>query len=210
MTATQNTPSFRPGMRTFVLARHGHSQSNDTGLLNGDPGRAVGLTRRGEQQADLLREQLRRITVDLAVVTRFPRTRQTAERALAGRDVPCLVDPGLDEVDVGRLDGHPIQHYRDWKLTHRLDRRFPAGESLVDAVGRYVRALRRLADRDEQTTLVVAHQLPLRYLLDAACGRVELDNSPRGVPYATPFLLDERALRAAVGRLDALCRRVAA
>jgi broad specificity phosphatase PhoE len=195
--------------RLFLFARHGHSEFNRTARLNGDPHIASGLTPEGERQARLLGDQLASVAVDIAVVSRFPRARRTAELALDGRDVPIVVEPRFDEIDVGRLEGRSIEAYRRWKRAHPVRQPFPAGESLFDAVSRYVRALRAVADRHERLTLVVAHELPIRYLLDAAQGSVRIDDSPRSVPNAVPFLLDERAVQVAIGRLDALWRSAA-
>jgi broad specificity phosphatase PhoE len=195
--------------RVFVFARHGHSESNGSARLNGDPRLPAGLTPEGERQARFLGDQLANVTVDVAVVSRFPRTRRTAELALEGQPVPIVVEPFFDEIDVGRLEGRSIESYRGWKRAHPVRQPFPGGESLLDAVARYLRALRAVADRPERMTLVVAHELPLRYLLDAARGTVHIDDSPRSVPHAVPFLMDERTLRSAIGRLDALWRSAA-
>src|SRR6188472_2115546 len=101
-------------MRLFVFARHSESAANTAHLVNSDPAHRVGLTRRGQQQARLLGEQLAHLQIDEAVCSRFLRTRQTIEVALANRRIPLRVDPDLDEINAGAFDGVPITAYWAW------------------------------------------------------------------------------------------------
>jgi broad specificity phosphatase PhoE len=155
-------------MRLFIFARHAESKANTAHRVNSDPAHRIGLTRHGQQQARLLGEQLAHLQIDQAVCTRFLRTRQTIELALANRHIPLRVDPDLDEVNAGAFDGAPITAYWAWKKQHRSGDSFPGGESLDAATHRYAAAVRRLLDRREQTTLIVCHELALRSLLAAA------------------------------------------
>ena len=123
----------------YVLARHGHSVLNVERRINGDPTQDVPLTEQGRQEARLLGLQLANVPLELCVVTRFPRARATAEEALAGRDVPFEVEPLLDDVDIGRLEGWTIEEYRAWKSEHARSDPFPGGESLDAAALRYAR-----------------------------------------------------------------------
>jgi broad specificity phosphatase PhoE len=116
--------------RLFVLARHGESTLNVARVVNGDPAVDVRLTERGRQEASLLGQQLRNVPLDLCIVTRFGRTRETAEIALETRGVRFEVEPLLDDVDVGDLEGAPIDDYRAWKRSHARGDPFPNGESL--------------------------------------------------------------------------------
>jgi hypothetical protein len=56
--------------------------------------------------------------------------------------------------------------------------------------------------RPERRILLVAHGLPVRYILDADNGR-DPAAAVAQVPYAEPFQLDETELAAAVDRLEA-------
>lgn len=191
-------------MRLFVFARHAESSLNAAQVLSSDPARPVGLSPRGRRQALRLGEQVRNLEIDLAVHTRLRRTRETAELALRGRDVPFASEPGLDEVRLGALDGAPIRAYWAWKETHDRNEPFPMGESLDGAARRYAEALRRLVERPGEVTLVVSHQIAIRYLLEAASGIRALDDSGMTIPNAVPYLFDDRALRSAIDCLDVL------
>ena len=82
-------------MRSLLLARHGESEYSAKQLVNGDPGVSCPLTETGRQQARALAQPLAAEQVDLCAVTDFERVRETAELALAGRDVVLM--PHLDE-----------------------------------------------------------------------------------------------------------------
>ena len=92
-------------MKTAILARHAESEFSVRGAMNGDPGLAGALTEEGVGQATLLGEALRDDPIDLCVTTEFERTKQTADLALEGRDVPRLVVPELNDIRVGDFEG---------------------------------------------------------------------------------------------------------
>jgi broad specificity phosphatase PhoE len=187
-------------VRLFVLARHGQSELNVTQRVNGDPSVRVALTSLGETEAARLGTELTAVALELCVHTRFGRTRQTAEIALAGRNVPLEVEPLLDDIYIGDLEGKTIDDYRAWKRAHTRADTFPGGESLDDAARRYARAYERLLARPEQQILVVSHEIPIRYAVNAASGSDELDRPVHDVANCLPYLFDEEGLeRAAAG-----------
>jgi probable phosphoglycerate mutase len=187
-----------------VLARHAHSQLNVEGRINGDPAVPVRITEDGKQQARVLGLQLANLPLDLCLHTRFGRTEETAALALAGRDVPMEVEPLFDDIDVGDLEGETIEDYHAWKNAHTRADRFPGGESLDEAADRYANGFRRLLARPERTVLVVCHEIPIRYALNAAAGSDDLDGPAHSIPNAAPFLFDGAALERAAARIDAL------
>ncbi|MGH2933334.1 MAG: histidine phosphatase family protein [Gaiellaceae bacterium] len=191
-------------MRLLVLTRHAHSALNVQGRINGDPSIPVPLTADGREEAGRLGRQLANLPLELCVHTRFGRTRETAERILAGRQVPMVAEPLLDDIDVGELEGASIADYRAWKAAHTRADRFPGGESLDDAARRYARAFRLLLARAERVTLVVCHEIPVRYALNAAGGSDDLDAPEHKIPNATPYLFDEASLERAAARIESL------
>ena len=191
-------------MRLYVIARHAESTLNIVRRVNGDPSVEVPLTEEGREEARQLGIQVANLPLDLCVVTRFGRTRDTAAIALAGRDVPMVVEPLLDDIDVGELEGQSIDDYRAWKRAHSRSDPFPGGESLDDAARRYARGFRALLERPEERVLVVCHEIPLRYALNAAGGSDELDGPVHELRNATPYVFDEPALERAAAHIDAL------
>lgn len=187
-------------MRLFLVVRHGQSLFNVDRIVNGDPAHDRGLSEQGIEEAERLAGELAALPVDLVAVSPFPRALQTANIALAGRDVPHLVEEELGDVRVGELEGVSLDAYRDAPAHSNRKERFPGGESLDEAALRYAGACERLLARDEAVILVVCHEIPVRYLANAAAGSDELNGPLRFVANATPYLFDEESLRRAVER----------
>jgi broad specificity phosphatase PhoE len=188
-------------VKTTILARHGESEFSVKGVMNGDPGLAGPLTAEGVEQARALGEALRKTPIDLCVVTEFERTRQTAEVALEGRDVPRLVLPELNDINVGEFEGGLLETYRAW-ARDRSPVEIPAGgESRAGVAERFARGFRQVLGRSEETVLVVAHGLPIRYVLLAIEG-TEPRPVVESVDYATPYRLTRSDLEHAVERLE--------
>jgi broad specificity phosphatase PhoE len=185
-------------VQLYILTRHGESTLNLEQRINGDPSVPVALTDKGRDEARLLGQQIKHVPVELSIHTRFARTRDTAEVALEGRAVPFEVEPLLDDIDVGELEGLPLDEYRAWKHQHVRSDDFPGGESLDDAARRYAKAFGKLLERPEQSILVVMHEIPLRYAINAADGSDDLDGPAHQLANATPYLFDEKALTRAV------------
>ena len=191
-------------MRLFVLVRHGQSELNATHRVNGDPEVPVGLTALGEAEADALGAQLAGLELDLCVHTRFGRSRRTAELALSGRSIPFEVEPLLDDIDVGELEGQTIDDYRAWKRRHTRADPFPGGESLDGAALRYADAYGRLLARREPRILVVCHEIPVRYAVNAVRGSDELDGPVHEIRNCVPYLFDVEGLERAAARMRTL------
>ena len=185
-------------MRVFILVRHGQSELNVSRRINGDPAVPVALTEQGRHEARSLAAQLAGNGLELCLHTRFGRTRQTAELALAGRDVPFEVEPRLDDIDIGELEGQTIEDYRAWKHQHTRADAFPGGESLDAAALRYANAFESLLARAEQRVLVVCHEIPVRYAVNAASGSDDLDGPAHEIRNCVPYLFDQDGLARAV------------
>jgi broad specificity phosphatase PhoE len=166
----------------------------------------VALTPQGEAESTGLALQVAGVTLDLCVHTRFERTRRTAEIALQGRQVPLAVEPLLDDIDVGDLEGGTIDDYRAWKRAHTRADAFPGGESLDAAARRYADAFERLLGRPERRILVVCHEIPVRYAVNAASSSDQLDAPTHDVGNCVPHLFDENGLQRAVDRIRVLAR----
>lgn len=177
-----------------MISRHAESTLNFENRINGDPSVPVALTEQGRDEARLLGQELKHIPIEVCIHTRFARTYDTAAIALEGRSVLFEVEPLLDDVYVGELEGSTLEDYRAWKRNHTRSDPFPGGESLDDAARRYAQAFRKLLDRPETSILVVAHEIPLRYAINAADGSDNLDGPAHQLANATPYLFDRDAL----------------
>jgi broad specificity phosphatase PhoE len=188
-------------VRLFILARHGETTLNVARVVNGDPAVEVHLTQKGREESELLGRQIRNVPLDLCIVSRFGRTRETAEIALGTRSVPVVLEPLFDDIDVGDLEGASIDDYRAWKRAHGRGEPFPNGESLDASAVRYGRAFEWLLARPERAILVVTHEIPVRYALNAAQGLPDPDEPHHQIANATPYLFGEERLAEAATRL---------
>lgn len=187
-------------MERAILARHGESEFSARGLVSGDLAVSCPLTPQGEEEARLLGETLADEAIDLCVTSEFERTRQTAELALAGRNVPMLVVPELNDPFYGEFEGKGLDAYREWAWSHgSRDEPAGGGESRLSIVARYVLGFRAILGRPEEAVLVVAHSLPIAYVLHEPRQRMPM------VKHARPHRLRGGELRAAVDRMEAWC-----
>jgi broad specificity phosphatase PhoE len=191
-------------MRVFILARHGQSLFNVDKVVNGDPTLDRGLSEQGIEEAERLGGEIAALRLDLVAVSPFARAIQTANIALAGRDVRHLVDQELGDVRIGDLEGESLDAYRAAPAHSNRKERFPGGESLDEAAFRYAGAFERLLAREEAATLVVCHEIPVRYLANAAAGSDELNGPLRYVANAAPYLFDDTSLRNGIERMRQL------
>jgi 2,3-bisphosphoglycerate-dependent phosphoglycerate mutase len=188
-------------LETAILARHGESELSAAGLVSGDPAEPRGLTDVGREQARRLGQLLADEPIELCVTSEFVRVRETADLALADRDVPRLVVPELNDVRFGEFEGRPFDEYRAWAGARDPTEAPAGGESRAEVAARYARGFRRVLERPERTILVVAHGLPLRYTLLAL---EDLDPTPivEQVPLAEPYRLTRAELERATARLE--------
>ena len=191
-------------MRLFVVARHAQSELNVSGRVNGDPSRPVHLTEQGREEARQLGIQIAAMPLEVCIHTRFGRTRETAEIAVAGREIPFLTEPLLDDVNVGDLDGRPLDEYRTWKRAHTRSDRFPGGESLDEAAARYAAGWASVLAEPHDLVFVVCHEIPLRYAINGAAGSDSLDGPVHELRNATPYLFDENGMKRAVAGIERL------
>ena len=197
--------AYALSMRMFLLARHGQSLFNVAGIVNGDPSLDRGLSEQGIEEARRLGGQIESVAIDLLATSPFPRVLQTASLALGARDVPHIVDGDLGDVRIGELEGRTLDDYRAQPAHADPTLRFPGGESLNEAARRYAAAFERLLARDEHVTLVVCHEIPVRYAVNAAAaGSAGLNGPLHDVANAAPYVFDEAALRRAADRIREL------
>lgn len=189
-------------VRRAILARHGESALSVLGRTNGDPAVACALTETGREEARELGRALATEQIDLCVTSEFERARETADLALEGHNVPRLVLPELNDIRFGEFEGRLLTNYRAWAHTHGPEEPSPGGgDSRAQTVARYVSGYRTILARPEETVLVVAHGLPVRYVLDAVEGRNPAAAVAQ-VRYAEAFFISAVELEGAVKRLE--------
>ncbi len=187
-------------MKRLILARHAHAASNSGSFVNAVPP-GGGLSEAGRGEALGLGAVLATEPVGVGFSSRLARTQETLELALAGRDVPRIVEPLLDEIGFGSFEGGPLAAYRAWAWENEPAAPCPGGgESRADAARRLAKALGVLLERPEETLLVIGHAMPVRYVVDASDGRFPAARL-EAVAHATPLRLERQAVELAAETL---------
>jgi broad specificity phosphatase PhoE len=192
-------------MERALLVRHGESVFGARGLATAKVDVRCPLSERGAAQARALAEEISGEEIDLCVTSELERTRQTADIALARRSVRRIVLAELNDPLYGSYEGGPIDAYVAWALANDSVAEPPGGgEGRRTLVARYAAGFRKILDRPERAIFVVAHSLPIAYILMALSGR---DPDPRVplIEYAKTHTVSHGELRRAIGMLEAWC-----
>jgi broad specificity phosphatase PhoE len=148
-------------MTTILLARHGETDWNVEGRLQGWDDRPLNET--GRRQARELAQRLADVPFDAVYASDLARARETAEIVARPHGVPVVVDPDLREMHYGswsgltrseiaerfpgvdRHDGETRHEHLDRVLgaADRIARRHPGERILIVSHGGSMRALRR-------------------------------------------------------------------
>ncbi|GAB2966552.1 histidine phosphatase family protein [Amycolatopsis acidiphila] len=170
-------------MAVLHLVRHGESEWNLAGRVQGQSPEAGALTARGLDQAARTAALLAERHPDAAAIfsSDLPRARQTADVIAGVLGLPVHTDPRLREQDLGSLeglrfadplDGGIVQDAID-RLWREPWRRPGGGESITDLYERIHATLDRYAGEHEGRELVlVTHGGPVRVATTTADPRL--------------------------------------
>lgn len=159
-------------MRTALLVRHGQTDWNAEGRLQGWA--PVGLSDRGREQAAALGEALAADhDVDEVVASDLERTRETAEHVAEATGAPLRFDEGWRERGFGVYQGLPYEQVQerhpDYDLRERSIVGLPATPEGAEGVGdvreRVLDAWEQLHAEADGTVAVVTHGGPLHFVL---------------------------------------------
>lgn len=165
-------------MPTLILARHGRTTANASGMLAGrTPG--VHLDDKGREQARAAASRIEGLSLEAAISSPLVRCRETARLLVPESRVE--IDPGLNECDYGQWAGQSLATLAKdplWKTVqaHPSAARFPGGESMAQMSARAVSAVRaRNASLNADSVwLAVTHGDIIKAILADALG-VHLD-----------------------------------
>jgi probable phosphoglycerate mutase len=169
-------PFDRARRRRVYLMRHAEAEYIRSDGTRAPDSRVVSLTSKGRSEAAAMAELLREVTFDRAVTSSLPRTRETAEIILAGRDLTPEIVPDLDEIRGGdaiaRAKMSPSDYAYAMFKASEPDTCYAMGEKFSAFVGRVLPAFNRIVAEDGwSTALIVAHGGVNRAILtDITCG----------------------------------------
>lgn len=175
-------------MPTVILARHGRTTANASGVLAGRS-KGVHLDEHGTEQARTAAGRLTDLPLARVVSSPMERCRETARLLVHGRGLRVSTERRLTECDYGEWTGRPMKELVKedlWKVVqaHPAGVRFPGGESMAEMSARAVSAVRdidaQVADEHgpDAVWLAVSHGDVIKAILADALG-VHLDQFQR-------------------------------
>ncbi|WP_258360481.1 alpha-ribazole phosphatase [Moorella sulfitireducens (nom. illeg.)] len=177
------------GTRVY-LVRHGETEWNNSGRYQGHSD--VALSPRGRQQAELLRERLRHIPLDVVYSSDLSRARETAASIAAPHGLGVKVTAGLREINFGAWEGMTHEEIVasfpcEWEAWRQdpASTIVPGGESFRQVKERVWQAFNGIVRHEKgRRILLVAHGGSLRVLICSVLGldltavwRFRLDNT---------------------------------
>lgn len=174
-------------MKTFYIIRHGETDYNRRGIVQGR-GVDTDLNETGKKQAQHFYNAYSAVPFDKVYTSTLKRTHQTVA-SFIDRGIPWEQLSGLDELDWGTNEGHqpgPDTMQDFYKVAERwtegdYDIAIPGGESALDVAKRQEVALQHiLARKDEKNILICMHGRAMRILLCRLTGKElrEMDMFP--------------------------------
>jgi probable phosphoglycerate mutase len=181
-TATYSAPDIAPDAARLLLIRHGETEWNTEGRIQGF--RDIALSDRGQRQAQVLARHLAVQAIDAVYASDLARAIATATPLAAQRGQAVRIDARLKERGFGLFEGSTYaeaeakwpNEYAIWRQRdpgHAL----PGGESFRDARARVMACLEEIAQRHAgRTVALVTHGGVLDIIYRAA----------HGIPWETP------------------------
>ena len=193
-------------MATLILARHGRSTANATGVLAGR-GKGVHLDEHGLGQARAAAERLAGLTLDAIVSSPLERCKETAREInkLQPGSLKVAHERGLLECDYGSWTGKELKSLAKeplWRTVqaHPAAASFPDGETMAAMMSRSVAAVRAWDAKIEaehgpdSVWLAISHADVIKSILADALGmhldlfqRIVVDPASLSVIRYTPL-----------------------
>ena len=216
-------------MATVILARHGRTTANASGVLAGRT-KGVGLDDEGLEQARAAGRRLASVPLAALVTSPLERCRQTAREIGVAQSSPvrAVGERGLLECDYGDWTGRDLTSLAKERLwatvqAHPSAAVFPGGESMAAMAARAVDAVRRWDARVEAehgpdaVWVAVSHGDVIKAVLADALGmhldafqRLVVDPASLSVVRYTPlrpFVLTSNSTAGDLGHLKPPPRR---
>lgn len=152
-----------------IAIRHGESQHNTAGVVNGDPKKPFHLTAKGKKQAVALANKVKSKKIVAIISSEMPRTRESAAPLGKIKNIRVQVDKRLNDINAGKLEGIPILEFR--KLTNNIKKSVKGSETNAHVGKRLKSFLQDLLDcYSGQTVAVVSSEIILHSLRQVSMG----------------------------------------
>lgn len=161
----------------LLIARHGETEYNSRGLLQGR-GIDAPLNEKGRRQAELLAGYLNSYHADMIFTSSMIRSIETAKPFLKNNDISHYSDSSLDEMNFGKLEGEKINEIKnqldeihDRWAAGDIDYKIVGGESPGEVLKRasdYL--LPVIRNNTNKTMVLILHGRLIRILLSSWLG----------------------------------------
>ncbi len=165
-------------MVTFYLVRHGETEANKSGVMQGHLNTPLSLV--GREQAKAVAASLRDVKFDAVYTSDLARAADTARAIMEHRSCPLIMDRRLREINMGLLQGlnqsEIAERFPDFersRINDTYNTRRPGGESPADLDQRLSHTMDDIyswyAGRPGNTTIgIVSHGGSIRSILKKA------------------------------------------
>jgi broad specificity phosphatase PhoE len=110
----KNTEVHETQKIKLIAMRHGESEHNIKGVVNGNPSLEFHITEKGQKQARDIADALGSRTEIVAIITsEMLRTQETAKPLAEKLGLEIQIDPRLNDIHAGELEGIPILEFRE-------------------------------------------------------------------------------------------------
>jgi len=179
---------------TYILMRHGESESNAADVVSTDIAEPNPLTEEGKKQIETIAKELQERGITKIIHSPFERTTQTAKLVAATLDLSSdalSTDARIQEIQLGEFNGKNNQVYREFVQggAQWCDCAPKDGESWKEVkrrVGSFIYDIE--ATHKNETILVISHNSPLRLLGMVHDGRplddTDFDHDAEGKRYS--------------------------
>ena len=161
----------------LLIARHGETEYNSRGLLQGR-GIDAPLNEKGRRQAELLAGYLNSFHADMIFTSSMKRSIETAKPFLINNDISHYSDSNLDEMNFGKLEGKKINEIKNqldeihdrWAggdIDYKIDGGESPDEVLKRASGYLLPVIRKNINK---TMVLILHGRLIRILLSSWLG----------------------------------------
>ena len=151
----------------LILVRHGETEWNIRNRVQGQKG--VPLNKKGKEQAKKVALRLKNEQIDVIYCSDLKRAKQTAAEIAKFHKVSLIYTKILRERSFGRIEGIPIEDYRNMREKTGLATylyRPPGGENYVDMQKRVKKFLAMIKKKhSKQNVLVVSHGGVIRTII---------------------------------------------
>ncbi len=155
----------------LILIRHGETDWNRSGRCQGVAD--IVLNENGKKQARELAHSLKDHKITAIYSSDLKRAHETAEHIAEHHDLSIRLEPGLQEMNQGELEGLSFPDIRDkyadvlkqWRESPET-LRLPSGESLIEVQDRAWKVFEKVhSNHLGETVVVVSHNLTIITLL---------------------------------------------